>query len=293
MALQSCNILRRWAMDKCGQSAIRTVFFSVLMAMTASSGQAQDALRTIPPDAGSRPTEPDGKMGVPREVDGDARPSSQPTSTSAAHSGVPDENPRVPQPLSMQIRETGIQVTAVPPNPDASGQGGWGNWGSPAYCPSGTMVLGFRTRAEPANSDNTALNAVQLVCGEVAPKTSQRALTRITSLEASWGNWESEKLCPNLKPAIGFAMSIRPYQGTGDDWAAASLVLICAEKDAQGKNIELISDAPAWGAWTANFMCPAGEAITGFRTKVEPYQGSGNRDDDTALNAMQVYCSRW
>ena len=46
-------------------------------------------------------------------------------------------------------------------NPDSL----YGAWGKSVYCPSNSAVCGFRQQVEdPGNSDETALNAVQLAC---------------------------------------------------------------------------------------------------------------------------------
>ncbi|WP_092147718.1 hypothetical protein [Pseudomonas sp. NFACC44-2] len=47
------------------------------------------------------------------------------------------------------------------------------------------------------------------------------------------------------------------------------------------------SEQGLWGDWGAAAYCPQEQYVWGFRLKSEPDQGSG---DDTALNAMQVYC---
>lgn len=47
------------------------------------------------------------------------------------------------------------------------------------------------------------------------------------------------------------------------------------------------SEQGPWGTWGAAAYCPQGQYVWGLRLKSESDQGSG---DDTALNAMQVYC---
>ena len=44
-----------------------------------------------------------------------------------------------------------------------------------------------------------------------------------------------------------------------------------------------------WGGWGPLRKCQAGKFIWGFRLKNEPYLGKG---DDSALNAIEMYCSR-
>ena len=43
-----------------------------------------------------------------------------------------------------------------------------------------------------------------------------------------------------------------------------------------------------WGDWSRAVYCPSGSWATGYAMRVEPKQGI---DDDTALNAIALYCS--
>jgi len=167
---------------------------------------------------------------------------------------------------------------------DTSEQGRWGEWGPVESCPQGQYVWGFRVKGEPwvNNGDDTALNAVQLICKSGV----NGAAHYIKSLEGEWGRWGRDHVCGET-PATAFAIQVEPYQGQDketssiDDTAAGNIKMKC------GSEI-LVGDPPAaWGNWTGFYSCPDGQKITGFRTKVEPEQGT---DDDTAMNAMQVYC---
>ena len=170
---------------------------------------------------------------------------------------------------------------------DTSEQGSWGEWGPPAYCPAGQYVWGFRVKGEPyqGNGDDTALNAVQLICKNGASGVP----TYIHSREGGWGAWGKDHVCRET-PVIGFAIQVERFQGkdkekgSKDDTAAGNIKMDC------GSEI-LTGDPPAaWGEWTGFYRCVDGngyQKVRGFRTRVEPDQGNG---DDTALNAMQVYC---
>ena len=46
----------------------------------------------------------------------------------------------------------------------------------------------------------------------------------------------------------------------------------------------------SWGTWGITEWCPAGTFAHGFKLKMESYQGSDYYDDDTALNAIGLYC---
>lgn len=45
-----------------------------------------------------------------------------------------------------------------------------------------------------------------------------------------------------------------------------------------------------WGTWSEPLYCPAGQYVCGLQQSVEPHQGPGTRDDDTAMNAVAFYC---
>lgn len=167
---------------------------------------------------------------------------------------------------------------------DTSEQGAWGTWGKAAYCPDGQYVWGFRLKSEPyqGSGDDSALNAVRLICKSGA----SGAVTYIQSdNEGAWGDWGNDHICRS-GAVDGFAIQVESYQGRNkdinskDDTAAGNIMMFCGSE-------VLVGDPPAaWGDWSRMYYCTGGK-VRGFRTKVEPDQGNG---DDTALNAMQVYC---
>ena len=46
----------------------------------------------------------------------------------------------------------------------------------------------------------------------------------------------------------------------------------------------------SWGSWGTTEWCPTGTFAHGFKLKMESYQGSAVYKDDTALNAIGLYC---
>ncbi|XP_075433795.1 vitelline membrane outer layer protein 1-like [Ascaphus truei] len=69
----------------------------------------------------------------------------------------------------------------------------------------------------------------------------------------------------------------------------SSLLLLSLFSVGQGnsKNVISVSNGGELGEWGPVEMCPVGCHTRGFSLKVEEKQGKG---DDTALNAIQLYC---
>jgi hypothetical protein len=152
----------------------------------------------------------------------------------------------------------------------------WGDWGFAEFCVYPHYAIGFRTKVEAScgKCDDTALNAIQLLCsdGQV-----------ITSSEGPWGGWASSfARCASNEKLIGFQIRVEPDQGSGDDTATNAVKMICSNRQV------LSSLEERWGYWYGEpLICPPTTYICGIKTQLEPHQGRG---DDTALNNVQFYC---
>jgi hypothetical protein len=79
---------------------------------------------------------------------------------------------------------------------------------------------------------------------------------------------------------------IQDRQGVDDDTAMNALHGICDNAYAT----ELYTPGNGLGDWTDWRACDDGYAICAFKLRIESYQGSGQMDDDTALNGISVAC---
>ncbi len=97
-------------------------------------------------------------------------------------------------------------------------------------------------------------------------------------------------MCPTGTYAAGFSLTVE-YRTLGDDTALNGIRLHCIEASKATSNsyryyTTVRSAEGSWGWPTRNQWCPSG-FLTGFRLKVESYQGDG---DDTAANNIEFRC---
>lgn len=168
-------------------------------------------------------------------------------------------------------------------------EGHWGNW-APCFdwCPQ-TPIPSFALwpliKSEPprgGSGDDTALNGVAFTCMQWSDPPAWADPWNITSTVGGWGTWGQWHEECGGSVAVGMKMMVEARQGSGDDTSANRIAVKCRN----GKWV--YPDArTAWGTWQAPVECPAGSAICGMRTRVEPSQGNG---DDTALNGIELAC---
>lgn len=180
----------------------------------------------------------------------------------------------------------GLPATVKAPNGT-----GWGHPQGMKYCPKDSFAIGLRTRVEKpkSNNDDTALNAVQLLCGGLDGKVTAQDV----GSQGHWGVWTEYKRCPANSFIASFTLRVEPSQGDGDDTAANNIKFGCrsilSEASASSNPIPTIEATPlaAWGSYGESVFCPAKTVVRGIDTELEPSQGS---DDDTSANNIQMRC---
>ncbi|XP_046450692.1 vitelline membrane outer layer protein 1 homolog [Daphnia pulex] len=100
------------------------------------------------------------------------------------------------------------------------------------------------------------------------------------------GIWGKLEVCPDGSAAIGYQTQNDQLDvPLHDKTALNSIRLFC--NDTQGTNIT--STLGDTGIWELRLNCPAGEALSSFRLRVEPYDSANS--DNTAVNSIQFNCT--
>ncbi len=169
----------------------------------------------------------------------------------------------------------------------------WGDWGKVEHCPEGEKATGFslKTEREQGKGDDTALNAIALICTSGSRITSAQGPWVLnwnlcsTSFHCEfpdfrWGNWGGRFVCQSGSYITSCQLRVEPPQGSGDDTSANDLNCKCSNGET------LNGDGTSWGNWNA-WSSPCRNGIMAIQTRVEKSQGRG---DDTALNDVQFTC---
>lgn len=164
----------------------------------------------------------------------------------------------------------------------------WGKFGSKELCPKESFITGMRLKVDHKHlGDNTALNAVQLVCTTMYGDDNEI----ISSATGRFGVYGQIKYC-QTGYATGYQLRSQNGQGNArDDVAAVDFKLICS--DFNGTSSYAIDDDNGlllWGNWTQKQKCPSKTAVCGISTQVEDLGNILKNDDETTLNNVDVAC---
>jgi hypothetical protein len=173
-------------------------------------------------------------------------------------------------PRSLQKRQTDPCIST---GTTGSISGHWGDWGDWQDC-NGGYAIEFMVRYETCDDcDDTALNAICLVCNNGRT---------VCSKQSYWGDWYNSQSCGD--GFTGFNLKVEGKQGSDDDTAANDVKLWCPSQQTW-----IAANNPArWGQYQGQTYCPGGTKICGIRTRVE--ESCGGDCDDTALNGVQFRC---
>ena len=172
-------------------------------------------------------------------------------------------------------RETGVDCggpcipcgTVIKGNSPTS----WGSWGSMDTCRGWAIGVNIKIQGIQGSSDDTAANAVELLCDDYQSKRDSKVGSR--------GSWQTLETCPYGTLITGFRLRVEPNQGSGDDTAANAIEVRCSD------GTTLRPHDGHWGDWTSWSTCPDGYAVAGLQTRVE--EGA---NDDSALNDVNMLC---
>ena len=98
-------------------------------------------------------------------------------------------------------------------------EGFWGTWRRSAVCPAETRARGYQARVEAptGDGDETALNAVRLLCGR-----DGAGAYGVQSAAGYKGAWSDPIYCPGSTYITGATLRIQPKQGSDKDDTAAN-----------------------------------------------------------------------
>ncbi|CAF4420916.1 unnamed protein product [Rotaria sp. Silwood2] len=136
-----------------------------------------------------------------------------------------------------------------------------------------------RVESPCGRCDDTALNTLELICGD----RHGSAVRRIRSYDGLWGGWGESTFCSGLHNYLqSVQFKIESDQRGRDDTAANDSRFTCTS----GKTIQAPNGAP-WGDWGSWAECSQSTAICGFAIRFEPDVRGG---DDTAMNGARFAC---
>lgn len=161
-----------------------------------------------------------------------------------------------------------------------------------------TLALPPITGSELATADQAEAAAATSAVGDCTWSRSDVADV-VTLGPGQWGKFVCPVFCPPDTFAYEIILKSEGSQGGGirngnDDTALNGVAFFCRERDGSMRG-SIFSNQGPWGSWVSWASCPdattAASPIVGGRIQIEPYQGSGNSNDDTGANAVRATCS--
>jgi len=181
--------------------------------------------------------------------------------------------------LGFSALASGLRKDLVARIVPSLGEFGWGTWHPDGFCPEGMWAIGLQVRdhANQGKKDDSALNAVRLLCAPLGAATSYEA---VSSYEGLWGDWGTQTICADSIVA-GFDLRTQVEHGS-DNLGVTRLKLHCAN----GVVTELGSFD--WGVYAGTKLCPRGSAVCGSRIQFE----DEHRGDNAAMTNIEMACCK-
>ena len=159
----------------------------------------------------------------------------------------------------------------------------YGSWGGMDVCLNGAFANGFSLKVAPQeySGDDTAANAVCIVCGNSDERCSKKGL---------WGSWSKTFECPRGSYLAGWRQNVEANKGWGllaDDTALNNVEYECRDLETWQETGKLMGNGYEWGAWSRVKRCPQGQFLCGVNTRVAPHY-----HDDTALTDIAHKCCK-
>jgi len=185
----------------------------------------------------------------------------------------------------------------------------WGNWDGQNYCNPSKFSYGILHKYDPGvgSKDQTGTTGVTLYCTDDAAISSGEI--------TAWGQPGKRYNCADNKTSLltGIALWVEgQYRGAHghanchdgtqlviDDYSVGGFQVACRDNkwNVTGQYVSELYNtnygdtqycgAPIWQNW---LECAPGFYVCGIQTRVEPPQGNGHYDDNTALNNVALYC---
>jgi len=170
-----------------------------------------------------------------------------------------------------------------------------GVWSEFTRCPKDSFATAFRLKIEPFQSrgqyDDTALNAVQLLCFGATPD----ATMTLSALEGDYGAWSEWVSCPGSSVLSAYQLKHHPKQWSGDDAGGIAVRFGCRSLASKKRVVRARLKADneiTWGEFLPVSSCPANSGICAMSTRYLPYQGNSiiGDFDDLSISDVRFEC---
>jgi len=169
--------------------------------------------------------------------------------------------------------------------------GGWSNWSEYSVC-DGTCGQGKKTRTRACNNPYPSFGGI--LCSGPSVDTST---CKLPNMCPEWSQWSAYSAC-SATCGSGTRSRTRTCSPLGEPRCpgAAKQIQACKLEDCRHeKTGSFVLEGGVFGDWGPIETCDYPYLVNKMQLKIEPIQGGdkflGPRNDDTALNAIKLWCS--